>query len=229
MGDELTNAAMVGLLALVAFTFILRGAGSITAWLAGSAQPSGGPASGVSVLLNPSDPATALGAPGLNPVFYWITTGLMLTLTGILGTFVWLRIRRYTTTVESDPRRMAGIATRHDINATASTKALLKRANSLRPSLESPKPEEVGYLLGTSKGASIHAAAEDSIMGFPRYWMLRARWCPPAPAPTTSPPPCAPAPKSGRSRSSTPNTSPKDSHRGCAGHRSGAARTHRPR
>ncbi len=164
MGDELTNAAMVGLLALVAFTFILRGAGSITAWLAGSAQPSGGPASGVSVLLNPSDPATALGAPGLNPVFYWITTGLMLTLTGILGTFVWLRIRRYTTTVESDPRRMAGIATRHDINATASTKALLKRANSLRPSLESPKPEEVGYLLGTSKGASIWASVEDSIM-----------------------------------------------------------------
>ena len=112
MGDELTNAAMVGLLALVALTFVLRGAGSVTAWITRSAQPSGGPASGVSVLLNPSDPATALGAPGLSPVVYWIITGLMLTFTGILGTFVWLRIRRYTTTVEADPRRMAGVATR---------------------------------------------------------------------------------------------------------------------
>lgn len=138
----------------------------MTAWLTGSAQPSGGPASGVSVLLNPSDPATALGAPGLSPaVVYWITTGLMLTLTGILGTFAWLRIRRYTTTVESDPRRMAGIATRHDINATASTKALLTRANSPRPSLESPKPEEARHLLGKSKGmASVWASVEDSIM-----------------------------------------------------------------
>ena len=77
MGDELTNAAMVGLLALVALTFILRGAGSVTAWITSSAQPSGGPASGVSVLLNPSDPATALGAPGLSPVVYWIITGLI--------------------------------------------------------------------------------------------------------------------------------------------------------
>lgn len=164
MGDELTNAAMVGLLALVALTFSLRGAGSVTAWITRSAPPSGGPASGVRVLLNPSDPATALGAPGLSPVIYWIITGLMLTLTGILGTFAWLRIHRYTKTVEADPRRMAGVATRHDINATASTRALLKRANSLRPSLESPKPEDVGYLLGTSKGAGVWASVEDSIM-----------------------------------------------------------------
>ena len=164
MGDELTNAAMIALAGLVGLTVVLRGAGTVTAWLTSTAQPTSGPASGISVLLSPSDPGTALGAPGLNPVAYWITTTILLAIIGALGVFVWLRLRRYTKTVESDPRRLAGIATRHDINATASTKALLKRANSLRPSLEFPKPEDVGYLLGTSKGAAVWASVEDSIM-----------------------------------------------------------------
>ncbi|MCI1791916.1 MAG: TraM recognition domain-containing protein [Bifidobacterium tibiigranuli] len=164
MGDELTNAAIIGLLTLVAVMLVLRGAGSVAAWITGIGQPTGGPASGIRVLLNPSDPGIALGAPALNPVVYWIVTALTLTLTGILGVFVWLRVRRFTTVVEADPRRTAGIASRHDITTTASTKALLKRAVNLRPSLASPKPEDVGYLLGTSKGAKVWASVEDSIM-----------------------------------------------------------------
>ncbi len=164
MGDELTSMAIVGLFTLVAFTLVLRGAGSITAWITGIAQPTSDPASGVRVLLNPSDPGIALGAVGLNAVVYWIVTGLMLTLISALGVFAWLRLRRYTSAVEADPRRMVGIASRHDIATTASAKALLKRAANLRPSLASPRPQDVGYLLGSSKGASVWASVEDSIM-----------------------------------------------------------------
>jgi type IV secretory pathway TraG/TraD family ATPase VirD4 len=164
MGDELTNAAMVCLLALVAFTLVLRGAGSIAAWLTRTPQPTGGPASGVGVLLKPANPGAALGAVGLNAVVYWVVTSLMFALIGSAGVFVWLRVRRFTAAVGSDPRRLAGVATRRDITAAASTKALLKRAASLRPSLESPKPEDVGYLLGASKGAKVWASVEDSIM-----------------------------------------------------------------
>ncbi|MCI1636792.1 MAG: TraM recognition domain-containing protein [Bifidobacterium crudilactis] len=164
MGDELTNTAMICLLALAGFTFVLRGAGSIAAWITRIPQPTGGPASGIGVLLHPTDPGTALGATNLNPVIYWVVTGLMITLIGSLGVVIWLRVRRFTSAVEADSRRLAGIATRSDITQTASTKALLKRARNLRPSLESPKPEDVGYLLGTSKGASVWASAEDSIM-----------------------------------------------------------------
>lgn len=164
MGDELTNAAMIGLLTLVAFMLVLRGAGSAAAWITGIAQPTGGPASGISVLLNPSDPGAALGAPALNSVVYWVVTGLVLALIGTVSVVVWLRVRRFTTPVEADPRRMAGVATRSDITTTASTKALLKRAANLRPSLASPKPEDVGYLLGTSKGAKVWASVEDSVM-----------------------------------------------------------------
>ncbi|MDN6025439.1 MAG: TraM recognition domain-containing protein [Bifidobacterium mongoliense] len=158
MGDELTDAAIIGLLALVAFTLILRGAGSVTAWLTRTPQPSGGLASGVGVLLDPTDPGAVLGAAGLDPVVYWVVTGLMLSLIGTTGIFIWLRVRRFTSTIEADPRRMAGIAT------TASTRALLKRAGNLRPSLNSPRPEDVGYLLGTSKGTRVWASVEDSIM-----------------------------------------------------------------
>ena len=164
MGDELTNAAIIGLLTLVAFLLVLRGAGSAAAWITGIAQPIGGPASGISILFNPSDPGAALGAPALNPVVYWIITGLMLALISALGVVVWLRVRRFTTVVEADPRRMAGVATRHDITQIASTKTLLKRAANLRPSLASPRPQDVGYLLGSSKGAKVWASVEDSIM-----------------------------------------------------------------
>jgi type IV secretory pathway TraG/TraD family ATPase VirD4 len=164
MGDELTNTAIIGLLALVAFALVLRGAGSAAAWLSGTSQPTGGPASGIRVLLHPGDPGTALGAVNLNPVVYWVVTGLMLGLIGMASVMIWLRVRRFTSAAEADPRRLAGTATRSDITQAASTKALLKRAASLRPSLESPKPEDVGYRLGRSKGANVWASVEDSIM-----------------------------------------------------------------
>ncbi|MDN6016889.1 MAG: type IV secretory system conjugative DNA transfer family protein, partial [Bifidobacterium mongoliense] len=166
MGDELTNAAIIGLLALAGFALVLRGAGSAAAWLSGTSRPTVGPASGIRVLLHPSDPGTALGTAGLNPVIYWAVASLMLALIGTAGVMIWLRVRRFTSAVEADPRRMAGTATRSDITQTASTKALLKRAASLRPSLDSPKPEDVGYLLGRSKGAGVWASVEDSIMVF---------------------------------------------------------------
>ena len=67
-GDELTNAAMIGLIGVFALALLLRGAGSVTAFLTGTAQPAAGPAAGVGVLLNPGDPATALEAEGLNVV-----------------------------------------------------------------------------------------------------------------------------------------------------------------
>jgi type IV secretory pathway TraG/TraD family ATPase VirD4 len=164
MGDEPANAAIIGLLTTIGFTLVLRGAGSAAAWITRVPQPSGGPASGIQVLLDPTHPGTALGAENLNPVVYWVVAGLMLALIGTAAIFVWLRVRRFTSAVEADPRRMAGIATRRDITQTASTRALLKRAASLRPSLDSPKPEDVGYLLGRSRGAGVWASVEDSIM-----------------------------------------------------------------
>mgnify|MGYP001062778198 CR=1 FL=1 len=163
-GDELTNAAMAGLVALFAVALVLRGAGSITAWIGGTTQPHEGIGAGVAVLFHPGDPASALGAPGLNPAVYWIVAGLLLVVMSMGGIWTWLRLRRYSRRVEADPRRMAGIATRQEITAAASGKALLRRAASLRPSVSSPKPADVGSRLGTAKGVGVWASVEDSIM-----------------------------------------------------------------
>ena len=113
-GDELTNAAMIGLLGVA---LVLRGAGSVAAVLTGTSQPAGGPASGIGVLFDPGDPAGALDAPGLSPVVYWLVTGLLLAVLVTGGVWVWLRLRRHTHRVEQYPRRMAGIATRHEVAA----------------------------------------------------------------------------------------------------------------
>lgn len=75
-----------------------------------------------------------------------------------------MRLRRHTRQVELDPRRAAGAATRHDVQTTASEAALLRRAGSLRPSLENPTAADVGYRLGTSKGRSVWASGEDSLL-----------------------------------------------------------------
>ena len=69
-GDELTNAVMIALIGVFALALLLRGAGSVAAFLTGTAQPVAGPAAGVGVLFNPGDPATALEAEGLNVVAY---------------------------------------------------------------------------------------------------------------------------------------------------------------
>ena len=163
-GDELTNAAMIGLVTLFGVALALRAAGTITAWLTGTAQPDGGLAAGVGVLIHPGDPGAALDADGLNTVVYWIVTGFMLTFLIGVVVFVWLRVRRYTHRAEQDPRRMAGIATRHEVATAASEKALLRRADNLRPGLTDPKPHDVGYRLGSPKGGGVWASVEDSIM-----------------------------------------------------------------
>ena len=164
MGDELTNAALIALIGAFGLALALRGAGSVAAFLSGTPQPTAGPASGLGVLFNPADPAGALDAEGLNPVVYWIVTTLLLTALVAGVAWVWMLLRRHGRKIETDPHRLAGIATTHEIKTTASAKALLRRAGTLRPSLETPTPSEVGYLLGAGRGTGVWASVEDSIL-----------------------------------------------------------------
>ncbi|GAB3764849.1 type IV secretory system conjugative DNA transfer family protein [Microlunatus parietis] len=163
-GDELTNAALIGLVGMFGVALILRASGSVAAFLTGTPQPEAGPASGLGVLFNLADPATALAAEGLNPVAYWTITVVLLAGLACGAGWVWVRLRRHTRKTESDPRRLAGTATGHEVKTAASSKALLRRANTLRPSLDEPTAADVGYLLGRSKGSQVWASVEDSIL-----------------------------------------------------------------
>lgn len=164
MGEELTNAALIALIALFLLTLVLRAAGSVAAFLTGAPQPTASWAAGAGVLFNPGVPAEALGAPGLSPVAYWVTTVVVLGGLVALAGWGWVAWRRRSHAQEVDPHRLAGTATRHEVGQVASEKALLKRASTLRPSLKNPGPGEVGYRLRTSKGHGVWASVEDSIL-----------------------------------------------------------------
>ena len=122
MGDELTNAALVGLVGIFGIALVLRAAGSVAAFLTGTPQPDAGAAAGLAALFNPGDPATALGADGLNPVVYWLVSAALLG--GLAGgiVWVWIVLRRHTRKTETDPHRLAGIATSHEVKTAASAR-----------------------------------------------------------------------------------------------------------
>ena len=164
VGDELTNILLIGLISLFAVALILRAAGTLTAVFTGSPLPESGPTAGVAVLFNPADPATALNADGLNPIAYWIVVTIIIGTLSAVGTWVWTRWRRHSRKTEVDPHRLFGTATAYEITSTASAKALLRRATTLRPSLNAPTAQDVGYLLGHSRGKQVWASVEDSIL-----------------------------------------------------------------
>ena len=164
MSDGLANLGIGLLIAAAGIAAILRGAGTIAAFLTGTLQPQAGITAGLTVLLNPADPAAALEADGLNTIAYWITTTLLLVVLGAGAWRVWTKVLHHSQSVQTDPRRLQGIATSGEVSRVASETALIKRAGTLRPSLDAPKPSDVGYLLGRSHGKRVWASVEDSIL-----------------------------------------------------------------
>ncbi|KAA9110361.1 TraM recognition domain-containing protein [Microbacterium proteolyticum] len=162
--DLLANLGIGLLVAVAGFAGVLRVAGAIAAFLTGAPQPAGGIEAGLGVLLRPGDPGDPLGAPRLNPVVYWIVTALLLAVLGVAGWWGWSLLRRHSTTTRRDPHRIQGTATGAEVAQAASSRALLRRASTLRPSLSEPKPADVGYLLGRSHGRQVWASVEDSIL-----------------------------------------------------------------
>lgn len=162
--DDLVNLGLILIAAVGVIAAVLRLAGSVAAWLTGAAQPRGGWEAGSAVLSDPGDPANALGATGLSPWAYWSVLLLMVAAVGAAAMVLWRRIGTFRQQTKQDPRRLAGTATRHDVRAAASRKALLSRGSTLRLSLEHPEPSDIGYLLGRSRGQGVWASVEDSIL-----------------------------------------------------------------
>ncbi|WP_411700498.1 type IV secretory system conjugative DNA transfer family protein [Conyzicola sp.] len=169
-GDEFANIGIGMLLSCAVLALLLRGAGSVAAWATGIAQPIGGLETGIAVLFNPGNPSAALNSPGLSAIAYWIAAIVLVGLVGATGFAAWWGFRNVDHSAAVDPYRINGIATRSDVLRAASTKALMRRAVHLRPSLIRAVPTDVGYRIGYSRGADIWASIEDStlVIGPPR-------------------------------------------------------------
>jgi hypothetical protein len=162
--DDLVNLGLILMAATGLITGFLRLAGTVAAWLSGAAQPTNGWTSGFRVLRQPGNPAQALGADGLPAWVYWLVLAVMLAAVAACGLVLWHHIAGMRHKTIRDPRRLAGVATVRDVRAAASTKALLARGRTLRPSLDHPAPSDVGYRLGRSRGQDVWASVEDSIL-----------------------------------------------------------------
>jgi type IV secretory pathway TraG/TraD family ATPase VirD4 len=160
----LADVGIGALLAAAAVGALSRAAGSLACWLTGRPRPAGGLATGIGALFDPADPGAAMGAPGLNRWAYWAVLAVLAGLLGWVGARCWSMWRRSQTRAGSDPRRLAGTATRDEVKHAASAKALVKRAATLRPSIPNPKPGDVGYLLGSGRGVGVWASVEDSVL-----------------------------------------------------------------
>jgi type IV secretion system protein VirD4 len=162
--DDLVNLGLGLIAAVGAIGAVLRLAGTVSAWLSGTQQPTEGWEAGFRLLSRPGDPGAALGVDGLAAWVYWLVLTLMMG--GVIAAVVllWRRIGAIEHYTAHDPRWLAGVATGRDVRALASQKALLARGRTLRPSLDHPEPSHVGYLLGRSQGHGVWASVEDSVL-----------------------------------------------------------------
>ncbi len=162
--DAVLNLAIGLILTIGMLGLTLRASASLACLLTGAPQPSGSWTSGLGVLVHAGDPGAVVGAPGLDPFVYWATTVILLGLLAAATARVWRLARASGEHTATDPRRLTGTAKSEEVRRLASSKALLKRASTLRPSLASPSPQDVGYLLGSSQGTGVWASVEDSIL-----------------------------------------------------------------
>ncbi len=162
--DDLVNLGLLLIAAVGLLAAVLRLAGSAAAWLSGADPPTEGWESGFQVLSRPGDPASALGAHGLAAWVYWLVFALMVSTLAACALPLWRTLGSLKHKTSHDPRRLAGVATGRDVRAVASQQALIARGRTLRPSLDRPKPSDVGYLLGRSRDQAIWASVEDSIL-----------------------------------------------------------------
>ena len=168
--DALVNLGVILVAAVCTLAGLLWGTGTLAALLVGASRPGGGIGAGLKVLADPQSPGVALGSPSIPAVAFWLVFALVAAVTAVVGWFGWRRFDIARQRYRRDPRRLAGIATAQDVRATASRRALVRRAGTLRPALAKPAATDVGYLLGRSRGQEVWASVEDSmlVIGPPR-------------------------------------------------------------
>jgi type IV secretion system protein VirD4 len=168
--ETTTNLALGALLGAFALGSLLWLAGALSALACGHPVPHGHTLAGFAAFTHPGDPSMAWHAPVGPAALYWLFTVAVLGLVAALAVLARRAWRRERVRRAADPTGLPGMASRHEVNLAAGQKALLRKARTLRPSIDNPTPAEVGYQLGYSRGLACWSSVEDStiLLGPPR-------------------------------------------------------------
>ena len=156
-------------------TMALAGGGALVAavtWAGGAlsavlfAHPVGGHTlAGLVALGHLADPGTAWHAAVGPPAAYWTCVTVAAAVAGGLAWAAWRLGRRLaTTTGAARAPRGEGLATAAEARRVAGARALLGRSTTLRPSLNRPRPVDVGFRLGRCGSTACWASVEDSLL-----------------------------------------------------------------
>ncbi|HET6293841.1 MAG TPA: TraM recognition domain-containing protein, partial [Kribbella sp.] len=108
-----------------------------------------------------------------NPVVYWFVVALLISapISGLIAVRrLWHGQRRGDTGRAKSLAARPGLATRADVDAAVGRRQVVRRGRSARPLAGTTSPNDVGNLLGTSRGRECWASVEDSqiVVGPPR-------------------------------------------------------------
>jgi type IV secretion system protein VirD4 len=173
-GSSSDDFWLVPIVFVIALGVVLYWAGRLSALLAGTGHLHGHEFAEFTAFAHLNDPSLAWHANVGSPGVYWFLQVLALIVAGTIGAGVWWLVSRLNgrtrATRVDDPAKAEGLARRGEVRKAASAKALLRRAGTLRPSLENPRPGDVGIRLGFARGVQCWASVEDSttVVGPPR-------------------------------------------------------------
>ena len=166
--EDMAFGLLVG---VAAVTGVFWAGGAASAWASGHRLPHGEPLAGLAALAHLSDPSRAWHSPVGPPEIYWACTAAALAVASLVAFAGW-RLWRFDVGANktTSPVRAEGLAPRSEVRHSAGARALVARSKTLRPSLQRPRPADVGYRLGTSRGVRCWASVEDSmlLLGPPR-------------------------------------------------------------
>jgi type IV secretory pathway TraG/TraD family ATPase VirD4 len=164
--EPATDLALVAIVVLIVVVGALRVAGAASAVISGHPAPHGYPLGELAAFAHGGDPSLGWHAPVGPAVLYWTLTALVLCLVGFVVWGGWriLRPAGSNARASEDPTNLDGLAGRAQVLAAAGPKTLVAQAKVLRPSLAKPKPRDVGWYLGHSRGVECWMGVRDSMV-----------------------------------------------------------------
>lgn len=88
---------------------------------------------------------------------------VLLAVLAVVGVVAYRRYRESDRAFIADLRSRAGFAPASEVRRHLSARAVLRRARQLRPDIAKPRPTDVGWRVGRSRGRDVYVSIEDSV------------------------------------------------------------------